>query len=35
MAGRRFLEKCSVKTKETLVRQGISEKDIPLMMDLV
>lgn len=23
------------KDKETLVRQGISEKDIPLMMDLV
>lgn len=34
MAGRRFLEKCG-KDKETLVRQGISEKDIPLMMDLV
>lgn len=35
MAGRRFLKKMFGKDKETLVRQGISEKDIPLMMDLV
>ena len=35
MAGRRFLEKCSVKTKKHLSDKESVKKDIPLMMDLV